>query len=394
MITKQDILSRAAQWQLRPEIVEKDYVLGWLLVGISQHPITSKYWIFKGGTCIKKCYFETYRFSEDLDFSLLSDAPYTTEEIKQEITEVLANVSQLSGITFSTDLISVENKANKQKQPTFRAKISYKGPLVFPGQPKILFDITNNEPLYANSTPKNIIHSYPDSVPSNAAVLTYSLLELLAEKTRALYERTRPRDLYDVVYILENRAQEIDYKQLRDLFIKKCVSKGLKPPTAQELLSLINQSGELKADWEAMLSHQLPGLPLVEDYLSRTATLLEWLDESATEIAPQILETAPIPSSSGNIVNPVGIHYWGGSAPLEVLRFCGANRLKVQFDYTDKPNRIVEPYSLRQANTGNLLFYGWEDGESHIKAFNVAKIQNLHATNISFSPKYQVEFSM
>lgn len=53
MITKQDILSRAAQWQLRPEVVEKDYVLGWLLVGIAQHPITSKYWIFKGGTCIK-----------------------------------------------------------------------------------------------------------------------------------------------------------------------------------------------------------------------------------------------------------------------------------------------------------------------------------------------------
>lgn len=305
------------------------------------------------------------------------------------------NVSQLSGITFSTELISVENKVNKQNQPTFRAKISYSGPLVFPGQPKILFDITNSEPLYANFTPKNIIHSYPpDSVPSNAAVLTYSLLELLAEKTRALFERTRPRDLYDVVYILENRAQEIDYKQLRDLFIKKCASKGLKPPTAKELLSLINQSGELKADWEAMLSHQLPGLPLAEDYLSRTATLLEWLDESATEIVPQILETAPIPSGSGNIVNPVGIHYWGGSTPLEVLRFCGANRLKVQFDYTDKSSRIVEPYSLRQANTGNLLFYGWEDGESHIKAFNVAKIQNLRATNISFSPKYQVEFSM
>lgn len=26
--------------------------------------------MFKGGTCLKKCYFETYRFSEDLDFTL------------------------------------------------------------------------------------------------------------------------------------------------------------------------------------------------------------------------------------------------------------------------------------------------------------------------------------
>ncbi len=100
MITKQDVLKRAAQWQLRPDVVEKDYVLGWLLAGIAQHTITSKNWIFKGGTCIKKCYFETYRFSEDLDFSLLPDSPYTDAEIKNEINELLANVSQLSGITF------------------------------------------------------------------------------------------------------------------------------------------------------------------------------------------------------------------------------------------------------------------------------------------------------
>lgn len=37
MINKQDILDRAAEWQLRPEVVEKDYVLGWLLAAISTH---------------------------------------------------------------------------------------------------------------------------------------------------------------------------------------------------------------------------------------------------------------------------------------------------------------------------------------------------------------------
>ena len=63
MITKQNILERAAEWQLRPEVVEKDYVLGWLLVGIAQHPELRATWVFKGGTCLKKCYFETYRFS-------------------------------------------------------------------------------------------------------------------------------------------------------------------------------------------------------------------------------------------------------------------------------------------------------------------------------------------
>lgn len=30
-------------------------------------------WVFKGGTCLKKCYFETYHFSEDLDFTLRNE---------------------------------------------------------------------------------------------------------------------------------------------------------------------------------------------------------------------------------------------------------------------------------------------------------------------------------
>ncbi len=74
MITKRDIQERAAQWQLRQEVVEKDYVLGWLLAAIAQHEETSVNWVLKGGTCIKKCFVETYRFSEDLDFSLLEGA--------------------------------------------------------------------------------------------------------------------------------------------------------------------------------------------------------------------------------------------------------------------------------------------------------------------------------
>jgi len=58
MITRADIVERANEWGLSEGVVEKDYVIGWLL---------SRFWAFKGGTCLKKCYFETYRFSEDLE---------------------------------------------------------------------------------------------------------------------------------------------------------------------------------------------------------------------------------------------------------------------------------------------------------------------------------------
>jgi Nucleotidyl transferase AbiEii toxin, Type IV TA system len=51
-------------------VVEKDHVLGWLLAGIYSRAEFTENWVFKGGTCLKKCFFETDRFSEDLDVTL------------------------------------------------------------------------------------------------------------------------------------------------------------------------------------------------------------------------------------------------------------------------------------------------------------------------------------
>jgi hypothetical protein len=48
------------EFGLRVDIVEKDYVLGWLLAGISNHKELASNWVFKGGTCLRKCFFETY----------------------------------------------------------------------------------------------------------------------------------------------------------------------------------------------------------------------------------------------------------------------------------------------------------------------------------------------
>ena len=77
MIDKREILETASSLSLLPNVVEKDYVLGWMLAGISAHEDLSESWVFKGGTCLKKCYFETYRFSEDLDFTLRDEITLT-----------------------------------------------------------------------------------------------------------------------------------------------------------------------------------------------------------------------------------------------------------------------------------------------------------------------------
>ena len=70
MIDCLEIMEFSREVGLVPEVVEKDYVLGWVLGAIFSHQSLRMDWLFKGGTCLKKCYFETYRFSEDLDFTL------------------------------------------------------------------------------------------------------------------------------------------------------------------------------------------------------------------------------------------------------------------------------------------------------------------------------------
>jgi len=58
------------------EVLERDYLLSWILAGIARMDELERTLVFKGGTALKKCYFgDGYRFSEDLDFSALEGAP-------------------------------------------------------------------------------------------------------------------------------------------------------------------------------------------------------------------------------------------------------------------------------------------------------------------------------
>lgn len=56
-------------------VLERDYLLSWLLAGLGQVSARCDTLVFKGGTALKKCYFGDYRFSEDLDFSGLDGLP-------------------------------------------------------------------------------------------------------------------------------------------------------------------------------------------------------------------------------------------------------------------------------------------------------------------------------
>ena len=70
-------------------IIERDYVLAWFWTGRAGHPLR-EILAFKGGTALRRCWFEDYRFSEDLDFTLTR--PVKFDEIRAGLNEIFAAV--------------------------------------------------------------------------------------------------------------------------------------------------------------------------------------------------------------------------------------------------------------------------------------------------------------
>ena len=112
MIPKNELVDQATQANLQTHVIEKDYVLGWLLAGINQRLELRESWVFKGGTCLKKCYFDTYRFSEDLDFTLRDKSHINADFLRDAFTGIVAWIYDASGIEISADRLKFEIYTN------------------------------------------------------------------------------------------------------------------------------------------------------------------------------------------------------------------------------------------------------------------------------------------
>lgn len=409
MILKQEISSLASTLQLPPTTVEKDYVLSWVLYGVSQDSKLSK-WFFKGGTCLKKCYFETYRFSEDLDFTVPQGAIYTEEEIKIALNNVADSVYENAGIDLRAREVEVKESINKKGRKTYIAKYTYSGPLSLPSrnQQRIKFDISNDEIIVDSHDMREVFHLYSDAPKQPGKVKCYSVNEILAEKTRAIYERQgRARDIYDIVNISRSFREYVDIHIARAGLKKKFDFKSLPSPSVELILSQLDLS-LLKAGWEDQLGHQLEMLPPVESFYNDLRPALSWwLDESPIEPVlaaisrkknEVVLPRVHFPERAIIQARKIGI----GRQPnmvfsryIDQIRYAARNRLCIEIEY-HRVKRLVEPYSLRQPKTGNQLLYVYElerggIRSNAIKAYKINEIVSTEVKLQSFLPRYVIE---
>jgi predicted nucleotidyltransferase component of viral defense system len=384
VIGRPDIVERVAEWQLAEEVVEKDYVLGWLLWGIGADSVLGDQWVFKGGTCLNKCYIETYRFSEDLDFTVLPGGPYRPEQIEPLLDRVIARVHDASGIDFSSRAPMLRMRPDELST---EGRVYFIGPRRTPQAARVKLDISANEKVIRPPVLREIAHPYPDG-PLAGRVRCYSFEELFAEKIRAMAQRARPRDLYDIINLFRRNDLRLYPEVIRQALAEKCAAKSIDVPNAADFRGspLIAALG---SDWDQMLAHQLPALPPLQDFLDELPLLFGWLDGTA-----EFEDLPPLPAGPDEQAwsPPPTVATWRVGVPLETVRFAATNHLCVDVLY-DGSWRRIEPYSLRRSSGGRLLLHAERsDGTGH-RTYGVEKIDGIRTTTIPFRPRYPIEFS-
>jgi hypothetical protein len=244
-------LAKQGATRLREDVLERDYCLAWLLAGIAESEIKNVVG-FKGGTALKRCYFSDYRFSEDLDFTLLEPLP--REELTDRLVPVYAAVREASGIAFTFDREDREPHAN-----SYTFYLHYVGPL--PAGNDVKVDVTLREHLVFPLEERAVLRGYEEfaDLPENRLIQVYSLAEIATEKTIALADRARnePRDLYDLWRLTWKEGVELG--TLLGAMRQKLEFRG--KPFAGIAAAIRTKEARLRALWSRRLAYQMSMLP-------------------------------------------------------------------------------------------------------------------------------------
>lgn len=247
-------LARAGGRRIPESVLERDYCLAWLLSSLAESDLRGRL-AFKGGTALKRCYFGDYRFSEDLDFTLLELTPF--EELRLGLEPVYAGAREASGIEFSFDREDRHSHANSH---TFYLR--YIGPLPAGGSVKV--DITIREQLVFPLEARPVLRAYEEfaDLPDGRVVQAYSLAEIATEKVVALADRARnePRDLFDLWHLITREGMDLSH--LVPAIIAKLAFRNVEASGIQE--AIMKKEARLKALWSVRLANQMSELPPFE----------------------------------------------------------------------------------------------------------------------------------
>ncbi len=289
MILQNEILKKAEAAGVPPDTIDKNWVLGHFLAELYKTTWAKEYLIFKGGTCLKKCYFDDYRFSEDLDFTLINPDFVVTNKLLQSICdEITKNI----GIQFSKVKMDPIRWENKQVGYTTHIRFwganhkkNQEPPTSDRWLTSIKIEIVSYELMVNPPLDRPLFSGYSDAaIFENTLIPCYSILEVVSEKFRALLQRSypAPRDYYDLWYLLQQK-ELINWEEIISTFKQKAKYKNVDFKDYNDFFEP-EQIRKVKQAWNNSLkSHlnedALPDVDKTIDELQEICKTISWKNE-------------------------------------------------------------------------------------------------------------------
>jgi predicted nucleotidyltransferase component of viral defense system len=206
---------KTVPWQMIEQI-EQDLIISRALVDLYNDPHVKDTLVFRGGTALNKLFINPpARYSEDIDFVQKNSAP-----IGQTIDAIRA-------------LLKLWLGDPKWKITQRSAKLIYKYESVNKISAKLKIEINTAEHFQVLPLKTAIFSIDSAWFKGTADILTYEMDELMATKLRALYQRRKGRDLFDVWYVADRNL--INLNRVFDIFSKYCSYNDMKI-TCEEFL--------------------------------------------------------------------------------------------------------------------------------------------------------------
>lgn len=326
MIKDDEINKLATQFKLSPHNLQRDYVHGLILYGISQRPYLKDILLLKGGTALRKAYIPSTRFSKDLDFSLRGVAIW--DLLEEELIKASDIASEVSGVKFSKKIMLRNKKFSIPDISALEARLYFE---TFYGTEqidlKVQLDMTESDKVILPVQQVQLFNPYSDSELYPTQIQTQKIEEILASKLSALLYRPRRKcaDLFDIVYaILFQSEHPVNRLEVISTFLRKSVFRRHSPAAEQELLGI--PVGEFQNDWS--------NIAIPKSISLNFKTIAKEFPQLISSLCSLISHA--VPRSSGDFLSSADRN--------EIMQAITQSKL-VNMKY-DGFTRIIEPYEI------------------------------------------------
>ncbi|MDP2585934.1 MAG: nucleotidyl transferase AbiEii/AbiGii toxin family protein [Candidatus Levybacteria bacterium] len=384
MIQKEEIETKAKEFEIHISNVERDYVFGWILFGLFTISELKDTIFLKGGNALRKGYFENTRFSLDIDLGIPTDIQQ--ERLIEEVNKICDFIQEKAGITFVKEDNRIEEKFTATEAPipdlrVYEVRVYFKD---FYGKSdhikiKISMDITRFDKALLPIQKVKLIHPYSDAAEIACEIRCAKLEEIIATKLKCLLQRQHAPDLFDYVYSVKLLGGDLDKEEVVKTFIQKTIFSR-NPHVVKEILCKTSFD-YFKRLWSKTIVCAKKIIFEVDEAIDFFIADMEALF---------------------NIFPDNGFRqfaFFGADLRAPIME-AGRNQtlLKVRYNGAD---RMVEPYSLKYlqrkdgAQREYFYVYNISGGSSPpgVRCFVAENVQSIENTEEKFDPRFQIELS-